>query len=310
MINSLRRRSLRRLRSACPWPGRRRDHQPAAVQHAQELLQLVQRDFLRGKFGLEAVFDLVQADVAVEHLQDGVFFFLEAEVVQSDGFLDDPVAAAQVLLPARERSGRLRMGSFRAELESRLSCRVDHLTSAGSSSWRCSPGLRSQTPSSSVFCTSARTRNKPPSMDIRGRRKSPCRERSIGRPPAGATRISDGARSAWCWAVLGGVDEALHPEVIDADDVQHRIAGLHPFARVAMDFDDHAVQRRADLVAVEVFFGRLDLGLGDVGLVAGDCSCRDSHVSMPRLASVYFISCLAQHLGGDRPGELAIRLAG
>ena len=134
-INSLRSRSLRRLRSWWPWPGAAASDQPAAVQHAQKLLQLFQRDFLRGIFGLEAFFDLVQAGVAVEHLQDGVFFLLEAEVVQADGLFDDPVATAEVLLPARQRSGRFRIGSFRAELESRLSCRVT-ITSARRSSWR------------------------------------------------------------------------------------------------------------------------------------------------------------------------------
>ena len=117
-------RSLRRLSSSLALARRGGQHQPAAVQHAQELLQLLEGDFLRGKLVLETLLDLVQAGFAVEHLQDRVFFLLEAEVVQPDRLLDDPVGAAQVVLLARDRSGRLRMGSFRAELESRLSCRV------------------------------------------------------------------------------------------------------------------------------------------------------------------------------------------
>ena len=83
------------------------DHQPAAVQHAQELLQLVERDLLRGELGLEPVLDLVEARVAVEPSEDGVLLFLEAEVVQPDRVLDDPVAAAQVVVPARRQIGPL-----------------------------------------------------------------------------------------------------------------------------------------------------------------------------------------------------------
>ena len=83
------------------------DHQPAAVQHAQELLQLVQGDLLRGELVLEPVLDLVQAGVAVEPLQDGVFLFLEAEVVQPHRVLDDPVGAAQVVVPPRAEVGPL-----------------------------------------------------------------------------------------------------------------------------------------------------------------------------------------------------------
>ena len=50
--------------------------------------------------------------VAVEHLQDGVFLLLEAEVVQPDRVLDDPVAAAQVMLPARGQVRPLADGQF------------------------------------------------------------------------------------------------------------------------------------------------------------------------------------------------------
>ena len=40
---------------------------------------------------------------AVEHLQDGVLFLLEAEVVQADRVLHHPVAAAQIVLPLRDQ---------------------------------------------------------------------------------------------------------------------------------------------------------------------------------------------------------------
>ena len=100
------------------------DHQPAAVEHADELLQLLGADRLRRKVALEAFGDFVEARLAVEHLQDRVFFFLEAVVLQADGIFDDPVEPALVALLLALRSGRLRIGSFREELETRLSARV------------------------------------------------------------------------------------------------------------------------------------------------------------------------------------------
>ena len=71
---------------------------------------------------------------AVEHLQDRVLFFLEAEVLQPDRLLDHPVHLAQValLLPA-VKSGRIRIGSARAELETRLSANVTMRTLAADS---------------------------------------------------------------------------------------------------------------------------------------------------------------------------------
>ena len=91
-------------------------HQPAAVQHAQELLQLLQGDLLRRELGLEPVLDLVEAGLAIEHLQDGVFFVLEAIVIQPHRFLYHPVAAAQIVLPPRQQvrppaDGRLAGGT-------------------------------------------------------------------------------------------------------------------------------------------------------------------------------------------------------
>ena len=76
------------------------EDQPAAVQHAQETVQLFQRDLLRRILLLETVLDLVQAGLAVEPVEDGVFFFLKAEVGQPHGVLDHPVALPQVMVPA------------------------------------------------------------------------------------------------------------------------------------------------------------------------------------------------------------------
>ncbi len=99
-------------------------HQPAAMKHAQELLQLVESDFLGRKIVFEPFLDFVHADRAVEHLQDGEFFFLKTEVLQTHGIFHHPVGSTQVVLPCATRSGRLRMASARAELDTKLSWRV------------------------------------------------------------------------------------------------------------------------------------------------------------------------------------------
>ena len=81
---------------------RHADHyQSAAVQLAEELLELLQGDFLGRELRLEPLLDLVQACLAVDHLEDGVLLLLEAEVVQPHRILDDPVALAEVALPPR-----------------------------------------------------------------------------------------------------------------------------------------------------------------------------------------------------------------
>ena len=75
-----------------------RNHQAVGVQHPDELPQLFHRDFLGRKELLEFNLDFVEARIAVEHLQDRVFFFLKAEVVQADRFLDHPIDLAQIAL--------------------------------------------------------------------------------------------------------------------------------------------------------------------------------------------------------------------
>ena len=182
LSHSLRLRSLRRLRQFAPLARRADHHQPAAVQHAEKLLQFFQGDLLRGKFGLEALLDFVQADVPVEHLQDGVFLLLEAIVVQADGLLDDPVACGPGIAAAA-RTGRAACESAASVRNSKPGCRAAsscHFSRMCISALR--PGLRTQAPSSSMFCTSARTRKAPPVSTLRidenhlaGKGPLPCR---------------------------------------------------------------------------------------------------------------------------------------
>src|SRR5688572_13419585 len=78
--------------------GRIGDDKATAVQHADELLQLFRANCLRRKIALEALGNFVEARLAVEHLQDGEFFFLKTVVLQPDGVLDHPIKPALVTM--------------------------------------------------------------------------------------------------------------------------------------------------------------------------------------------------------------------
>ncbi len=80
-------------------PGDVGQDQPAAVQRADEVLQLLDGDLVRRELGLEGVLDLIQAGVAVQHLQDEELPFLEAEVLQADRVLDHPAHPPLIAMP-------------------------------------------------------------------------------------------------------------------------------------------------------------------------------------------------------------------
>jgi len=84
-----------------------------------ELLQVAERDLLRRELLFKLRLDLLQAGVSVQHAEDGVFFFVEAIIIQPDGFLDDPKRAAVIaLLASREvRSHPQRQSTRRAANE-------------------------------------------------------------------------------------------------------------------------------------------------------------------------------------------------
>ncbi len=60
---------------------------PLAMQHADELLQVLQSDPLRRESGLKRIADRLHARFSIEHTKDGVFFFMKAKVVETDGSL-------------------------------------------------------------------------------------------------------------------------------------------------------------------------------------------------------------------------------
>ena len=104
-IHSWRKRWSRRFLKLHALAGSFGKHQPALVQHADKVAQLFQLDLLRWELGFELVLDIVQAALAVDHLQDGVLFLLETEVVQPDRILDNPIRAALVTLASGDQVG-------------------------------------------------------------------------------------------------------------------------------------------------------------------------------------------------------------
>ena len=123
---SLRFRSSRRLTSCWPWPGASVITRPLRWSMPMNCCSSSMRIVCGGKLALEPLGDLVEARLAVEHLQDRVLFFLEAEVLQADRVLDDPVDAALVALLPR--------------LADRAACE----SAASARSWR--PGCRQAWP--------------------------------------------------------------------------------------------------------------------------------------------------------------------
>ena len=61
--------------------------------------------FCGRKAALELDLDLVEARLAVEHLQDRVLFLLKAEVVQADRLLDHPIELPQIAVLSRRQVG-------------------------------------------------------------------------------------------------------------------------------------------------------------------------------------------------------------
>ena len=64
------------------------------MQHADELLQVTKSDFLRREPLLESIFDLLQTDMPVQHVQDVVLFIVKTKVLQAHRFLDNPITRA------------------------------------------------------------------------------------------------------------------------------------------------------------------------------------------------------------------------
>src|SRR5487761_1443604 len=156
-----------------PLAGHVGDDQAAAVQHADELLQLFDADLLRRKLGLELVLDLVEAGLPVEHLENGELFLLKTKVVESDGLLDDPIGASLVAVLARGKVGPHAHGKLARRAGNQAVVERQH--AKGNSLYRRGvlgfsarpasifistfmPSKSSQAPRSSRFSTSARTR--------------------------------------------------------------------------------------------------------------------------------------------------------
>ena len=78
--------------------GRVRNDQAASVEHPDELLQILKGNTLRSKLRLETILDRLERSLPIEHIEDGELLFMEAEVVQTEGFFDDPIDPPIVLV--------------------------------------------------------------------------------------------------------------------------------------------------------------------------------------------------------------------
>lgn len=64
------------------------------------MLKVAEGDLLGCKTLLEAIFDLLQADVTVEQTEDEIFLVMESIILQADRFLDDPISRPLVMVTA------------------------------------------------------------------------------------------------------------------------------------------------------------------------------------------------------------------
>jgi hypothetical protein len=108
------------------------NHQPASVEHTYELLKILQRYSLRCELGLEIFFDLLEASLTIQHVQDGKFFVMESKVVEPHRFFHNPIGSAMIAMPTRfqVRATTQPERSHRA-VDQRISHRRHKLTSSG-----------------------------------------------------------------------------------------------------------------------------------------------------------------------------------
>ena len=147
-------------------------------------------------------------------------------------------------------------------------------------------------------------------LDVRGSTKTtlPGNVRGLP-PPANATVTRGVAVAEVAGPVLDGGDEAFDPEAVDADDVHHRIARLHPFAGMAMDPVTPARLRRADLVAADALLRRRRPRPWRRRLPGAAMRISNSAFSIAKVASVYFISFSRSTSAGTLPGTLRLASA-
>jgi hypothetical protein len=64
------------------------------------LLKVTEGDLLGCETLLEAILDLLQADVTVEQPKDEILLVMEAIILQADRLLDDPISRPLVMVTA------------------------------------------------------------------------------------------------------------------------------------------------------------------------------------------------------------------
>ena len=98
--NCWRLRLSRRMRSCRPWPGTLATTNPLRWSMPKNCCNSSRVIFCGGNSSSNRSLISSMLIVAVEHLQNGEFFFLKTEVLQSDRIFHHPVRSAQIVLPA------------------------------------------------------------------------------------------------------------------------------------------------------------------------------------------------------------------
>ena len=104
------------LEKLVPLIGNADDDQTALVKLSDEVLNLFERNLLRGKLRFERVFDRFERLRSVELLENEIFFVLETVVFQTDRIFNDPVRASEIVGALRGQIGARvdRQYAFRA----------------------------------------------------------------------------------------------------------------------------------------------------------------------------------------------------
>jgi len=131
------------------------------------------------------------------------------------------------------------------------------------------PGRRSHWFCSRRFSTSARTRYFPPEVTIGLMKTTLPANRSL-RPASKLHVHHHVATGDFADVHFRREHEPFHPQSVHADDLHHRLAGIHPFLPFMKDGYDLAIDGRDDLPPGDGNVGGVNLRLVHVGSHLGD----------------------------------------
>ena len=105
-LQTFRQRFLRRRRiKTLAWSGLSIKMMPGFMQLSDEAGEVFDRDRLRPVLALERFLDFLQREVAVELLEQEIFFDLEAKILEREWIFDDVVRHALIELRLHDQIG-------------------------------------------------------------------------------------------------------------------------------------------------------------------------------------------------------------